>query len=224
MALEWIVDGVMDFFKTENPKNILRKSQRRIESHRRDIDKQELELSKKENDLMKKLKSLATDSNSHHMLKLIATDIYRLRKNRRTLQTSKNNLSNMENRIIAAQSTQIISESFKTTTIAMAQIANDVNPRYSQNMIMHFEKFNEEMSSFTEMIDDVTEDASMSTGERESEIDDSPDTMVDMILSEAGIILNNDLPSVPKTSIPLPESSQKELDELSLRLSNLRNP
>ena len=222
MALEWLVDGVMDIIKTESPKLILRKSQRKIESHCREVDKQDKLLGKKEEDLMIRLKTISQDSNARHMLKLVATDIYRVRKNRRTLQKSKNNLSNMENRIIAAQSTQVINESFRTTTLAMAQIANDVNPKYSHNMIQHFEKFNEEMSSFTDMIDSTVEDASMADGEMEEETGDNPDSMVEKILAEAGIDLETSMPDVP-TSKSSGSTSQSELLDLSIRLNNLRN-
>ena len=211
----------MEFIKSESPKNILRKSQRKIESHGRDIDRQDRALTQKENELVKKLKALAQDRDSHHMLKLVATDIFRLRKNRRTLQRSKNNLSNMENRILAAQSTQAINESFRTTTIAMAQIANDVNPKHSRNMIRHFERFNEEMASFTEMIDEAVDDASLVDGDRDAVdgIDDNPDTMVEVLLSEIGLDMQSSFPEVPQSV----HENVSTMDDLSARLNNLRN-
>ena len=203
MALEWVIDSIGDMFRQEKPGVGLRRAQRQISTHKRSLDRQDAAIGEQERVLLERLRKAAESGESRYSLKLIATDISRIRKNRRTIQRSKNNVTAMENRIISAQSTQVMSDSFRSTTISMAQIANEVNPRQSHNLVRHFEKFNEEMSAFTSLIDDTMGDASLADGgeEMEDELDDNPDAMVDEILAEVGMDFTSMLPDIPSGSI-----------------------
>jgi hypothetical protein len=127
----------------------------------------------------------------------------------------------MENKIFSAQSTQLMNESFKNTTIAMAQIANEVNPKYARNMIKYFEKFNNDMASFTEMIEDATEETSID--DYENEVGDNPDTMVGMILSEIGIEAEMSLPPAPLEKDDILSANRVNHGGINSRVDKLRN-
>ena len=144
--------------------------------------------------------SVVAQSESMSMLKQLACEVFRCKRNRTSIQRCRNSLDSMENRIVSAQSTQIMSNSFRATTQAMAQISNEVNPASSRTWMMHFQRFNDELSDFNSNLEEVSEDANNDENEEANESDD-PSSLIERIMVESGISTDAEFPAVPHQSI-----------------------
>ena len=107
-----------------------------------------------------------------------------------------------------------MNESFRNTTLAMAKIADEVNPRTTYNWVKHYEKFNEDMNEFTETLDATNE----SIDDDVDEEVDGPDNMLEKIFTEAGIEMMDLLPEIPPKKM-----EDKVLDEFESRLRQLKS-
>lgn len=184
------MSSFLSFFKKKSVKQIVQENQRILNKSIRELDREKNKLELNERKLISEIKILA-QKNQNDACKTLANEVVFIRKNISQIYNTRAKLTGISMKLQSIKNTDMVAQAMKNSAKTMNKMNQTMKIPEIQRMFASFEKNTDMLDVKTEMVEDLVSDALDS-----EETTQETNSLVDNVLSEIGISLSGQMPSL----------------------------